>query len=182
MDLDAVFDLKCKRRSDINEHLPTLKRYASECDHITEMGVRGIVSTYGLLAGRPKTMVSIDINHPTIVGGDFELLEQVTKDTKVDFTFIVADTRSIDIEETDLLFIDTYHSYGQLKAELARHADKAKKYIILHDTVTFGYTDMGGVGGPGLMPALHEFIAANPEWCIQEHFDNNNGLTVVSRT
>ena len=25
--------------SDINEHIPTLVKYASECDHITEMGV-----------------------------------------------------------------------------------------------------------------------------------------------
>ena len=39
--------------SDINEHLPTLRKYAEECDHITEMGVRWIVSTYAFLAAKP---------------------------------------------------------------------------------------------------------------------------------
>ncbi len=180
MNLESVYGLKCARVSDINEHLPTLKQYASECDHVTEMGVRKIVSTYGLLAGRPKKMISIDLRHPITMGGDFELLIKIATEAEVDFSFIRANTREIDIEETDLLFIDTYHSYEQLKIELAKHGSKARKYIILHDTATFGYVDMNGFGR-GLMPALDEFLVTNPEWCIKEQFDNNNGLTVVAR-
>ena len=52
----------CEIPSDINEHLPTLMKYASECEHITEMGVRNIVSTFALLMGEPKRMISYDIN------------------------------------------------------------------------------------------------------------------------
>jgi hypothetical protein len=34
----------CNNVSDIYEHLPTLNNYAQQCNHITECGVRGIVS------------------------------------------------------------------------------------------------------------------------------------------
>jgi hypothetical protein len=182
MNLDEVYELKCKQRSDINEHLPTLKRYAEECSHVTEMGVRSIVSTYGLLAGRPEKMVSIDITHPAFAGGDHKLLNSVTKDAGINYTFILGDTRKVEIEETELLFIDTHHSYGQLQAELAKHGSKVSKYIILHDTQIYGFTDMGNSKGRGLMPALYEFMELHQEWFIKEHFDNNNGLTVVARS
>ena len=182
MNLDQVYDLKCSQRSDINEHLPTLKKYASECSHVTEMGVRSIVSTYGLLAGRPDKMVSIDMTHPAFAGGDHKLLTSVIEEAGINYSFVLGDTRQIEIEETELLFIDTHHSYGQLQAELAKHGSMVSKYIILHDTQTYGFTDMGNLRGRGLMPAVYEYIELHSEWSIIEHFDNNNGLTVIART
>jgi len=62
INLENFYIEKCNTPSDINEHLPTLKKYAEECSHITEMGVRWVVSTYGLLMGKPKKMISYDIN------------------------------------------------------------------------------------------------------------------------
>ena len=47
--------------SDINEHIPTLIKYGQECNHITEMGVRGIISTWAFLGSAPKKMISYDI-------------------------------------------------------------------------------------------------------------------------
>jgi len=47
-------------RSDINEHLITLKKYTEECDTVVEMGVRSIVSTWAFLAGNPKKLISLD--------------------------------------------------------------------------------------------------------------------------
>ena len=38
--IEIMFNNLKSTPSDINEHLPTLLRYAQECDHITEMGVR----------------------------------------------------------------------------------------------------------------------------------------------
>ena len=57
-ELEIKYNELCVTPSDINEHLPTLKVYAEQCEHVTEMGVRGIVSTYALLMGKPKTMIS----------------------------------------------------------------------------------------------------------------------------
>ena len=50
--------------SDINEHIPTLISYGQECNHITEMGVRGIISTWAFLGSAPKKMMSYDIQDP----------------------------------------------------------------------------------------------------------------------
>ena len=37
-------------KSDINEHLAVMHKYADECNHITEFGVRTGVSTWAWLA------------------------------------------------------------------------------------------------------------------------------------
>ena len=37
--------------SDINEHLPTICKYASECESVMELGVRGCVSSWALVKG-----------------------------------------------------------------------------------------------------------------------------------
>ena len=38
-----------KKRSDINEHLPTLHDYASKCESVLELGVRGVISSYAFI-------------------------------------------------------------------------------------------------------------------------------------
>jgi hypothetical protein len=67
-----------------------------------------------------------------------------------------------------------------LKEELRLHADKAKKYIVFHDTTLFENVNEGG-GGRGLWPAIEEFLAEHSEWEIKERYTNNNGLTVLRR-
>ena len=163
--------------SDINEHLPTLFGYAKECESIIEMGVRGVVSTWALLMSRPKKMESWDINFDS---GMKTALDEAYKEN-IDFKFIIADTTKATSNEVDLLFIDTKHNYEQLKIELNLHGKNTKKYIIFHDTVTFGYRDEFG-DGKGLMPAIREFIKENPYWIIKEHYLNNNGLLILEKS
>jgi hypothetical protein len=176
--LEHMYNLKCSTQSDINEHLPTLKKYAEECEHITEMGVRWVVSTYALLMGKPKRMISYDINE--IVWKP--ILDMVKDNT--DFEFRVANTLDLEIEETDLLFIDTLHNYNQLKGELQIHGNKARKYIIFHDTTTFewiGESYEGKKDEIGLWPAIEDFLEQNQNWQLHERFTNNNGLTILKR-
>jgi len=99
--------------------------------------------------------------------------------TAVDFRFTLGDSLSVDIEETDLLFIDTKHTANQLLGELSRHAPKVRRRIAMHDTQIFGET--GDDGGPGLLPALRLFMRQNPEWSVVEHHLHNYGFTVISR-
>jgi hypothetical protein len=178
MTLKTLFAEYVDTKSDINEHLETLKKYADESDHITEMGVRGGISTVALLMGKPFIMVSYDI-----VNCDVTKVTELSKGV-TDFRFIQGDSLKIVIEPTDLLFIDTLHNYTQLSQELALHADKVSNYIIFHDTMSF--RDVGesytGVSDKGILPAILEFLAANQEWKIVESFTNNNGLTVIGRT
>jgi len=181
MSLQERYESKCQMGSDINEHLPTLKRYAEECDHITEMGVRWVVSTYAFMMGKPKRMISYDIDPVENHGTSREELKTLALEVGVDFDFYVGDTTEITIEETDLLFIDTWHVYQQLKKELELHAMNVKKYIIFHDTTTFEFNGEGVGGHRGLWPAIAEFLVENTDWEIHERFTNNNGLTILKR-
>ena len=191
MTLDEKYQHLADTTSDINEHLPTLKKYAEECTHVTEMGVRWIVSTYAFLAARPETMVSIDMQHPSKWKASIEDVENYANEINCKYKFWQANNLEIEIEETDLLFIDTWHSYKQLKSELELHASKVRKYIILHDTVLFGTQDelnsydafgwFNGFEQKGLMPALNEFLEGNKEWTTHEVFTNNNGLIILKR-
>jgi hypothetical protein len=174
--------------SDINEHLPTLKKYSEECDHITEMGVRWIVSTYAFLMGKPKTLISIDIQSPTTWGASLNPVQVYALEEDINFKFILGNTLEIEIEQTDLLFIDTWHAYKQLKSELALHHSKVNKYVILHDTTNFEFHDedsyeaWGWKGeNKGIWPAVEEFLQENSEWILHERFTNNNGLTILKR-
>lgn len=176
--------------SDINEHIETLKNYATECEHITEMGVRSVVSTWAFLEANPKKLISIDINDCPI-----QEAAKLAGEAGIEFQFIKSSTLEMEIEETDLLFIDTWHVYQQLKKEFELHADKARKYIILHDTTTFGENGEGiastninivtgqieAIPHKGLWPAVEEFLDSNTKWKLKERYTNNNGLTVLER-
>ena len=164
---------------DINEHMPTLKKYAEECQHITEFGVQYANSTIAFMSGFPKRLISYDIVPIEQYGLDRQYMKQLALSNNVDFDFIVGDTREIEIEETDILFIDTEHTYDQLIIELTKHGNKSRKYIILHDTTSKGIH--GDHGKDGLLKAINEFLGENKEWQILETFTNNNGLTILKR-
>lgn len=191
MNLERKITQLSSSPSDINEHIHTLVRYASECEHITEMGVRGIISTWAFIAGQPNILKCYDIQLPNKFGGNIELVTDVCKSRNIDFLFIQANVLDIEIEQTDLLFIDTWHAYKQLKAELKLHSPKVNKYIILHDTTSYENKDevsyeMWGdewkAEGIGIWKAVEEFIKNNEEWSIKERFTNNNGLTILEKT
>lgn len=190
-ELDSFYNQLVSTPSDINEHLPTLKEYAEKCETITEFGVRGVVSTVALIKGNPKKMISVDLFHPSHWNKQAELEKVVNyaNDNNIQYEFIVADTRSIEIENTDMLFIDTLHTYEQLKVELAKHGNKAQKFLAFHDTTLYESTDEYNsytyeiINGDkkGLWPAIQEFLLQNPEWQVCERKTNNNGLTVLKR-
>ena len=178
--IEKEFAAAATTPSDIHEHVPVLYELAKECDHITEMGVRFGVSTRAFLRANAK-LISYDI----VTDQDVVRLVDEAKKAGKDATFIEADVLNIDIEETDLLFIDTWHTYGQLKEELKRHSHKARKYIAFHDTNTYGLknegTDPLHPNKQGLLPAIIEFIIENKEWRFKEFRTNNNGLTILER-
>jgi hypothetical protein len=164
----------CDKVGDINENLHWLMELAKECNHVTEMGVRYIVSTWALLEGLKEqkgTLISIDIERPEYFGGCLERVELLAQQEGVNFKFIHGNTLKLVIEPTDMLFIDTNHEYDQLRLELDRHSGNVKKYIVFHDTVSCEKE---------LMPAITEFLA-NGGWKIKFNYKNNNGLMCIER-
>ena len=193
MKIQEKYEHACNHPSDINEHVSVLKSYADKVSHITEMGVRECVATYGFLASAlqsPKKIISIDLYTTEGVKEAVDLC----KEEGLDFTFIQADVLKIEIEPTELLFIDTFHCYSQLRQELELHGNKASKYLIFHDSQSYAHTDENGFwltpemianykdeGKKGLIPAINEFLEANPHWVLDHHYTNNNGLMVLKR-
>jgi hypothetical protein len=152
---------------DICEHFPLMLKYGKQCEHITEMGVRNVVSTWGWIGSNPKKLICYDIRRSNEVQDAIDTAAELG----LDFTFHEADTRAIEIEETDLLFIDTEHTYDQMQKELELHGNKARKFIIFHDTAHF----------PEMNQAIKEFMEANPHWVNEEEVTNNNGFKIIKR-
>lgn len=178
-----LYEKACKKSTDINEHLPILYEYASMCDHITEMGVRAGVSTTAFLYSNPKKLFCYDIYIDENVKTWFDYAQSIGKD----YHYIKSDVTTIEIESTDLLFLDTVHQYKQLKTELSLHAKQVKKFIIFHDTETFGTygqdptVDFGFDGRIGIIYAIQEFLHNNPIWHIVYQTHNNNGLMIIKK-
>lgn len=181
--LEGEYKLVCECQTDINEHLPVLRKYAEQCEHITELGVRYGNSTVAFMAARPKKLISYDLQY----NDKMDYLKMIAVENGIDFEIRIEDAtpeddRESTVGETDLLFIDTNHHSRQLSCELKMHPHKVRKYIIFHDCETFGYGETGGQGGEGgLWLAITPFLESHPEWQIVEHYKNNNGLLVISR-
>ena len=197
--MESEYRRLCQTYSDIWEHLPTLERYARDCEHITECGVRTAVSSYALgyaCLGRPSTrLVQID----PWVCEESRRFQEIAKKENIDTVFHQMSDLECPIEETDLLFIDTWHIYGQMKRELDRWNTHVRKYIIMHDTEVdrwMGETMRCGLNAEaqsresgipvseimrGIWPAVLEFLETHPEWVVHEHYTNCNGLTVLKR-
>lgn len=188
---------------DIQPYQEMLSRYAKECNSVTEMGIGpfhlGLNSTwcllYGLLKSKSnnndKKYIAIDwIDENTNIFNAKEIAESVG----INFEFIVANTIEIEIDKTDLLFIDTDHRYQHLMKELQLHSKNVSKYIIIHDTSgkyeswedwPFDHENRGELRNSpekyGLWPCVTDFIDQNPNWELLERGQEGNGMTVIHR-
>lgn len=178
--LEKEYQIALHEPSDINEHLDLLKSLADEVVHVTEMGTRAGTSTRAFLAS-DVILRSYDI----VLNERVEELFLIAKRCGKDVEYIRADVLDLNIEETSLLFIDTWHCYEQLIQELRLHGHKVKKYLVFHDTQTYGTVgeEIGDKKGTnGLLPAIIHYMIENPNtWQFKIHRTNNNGLTVLER-
>lgn len=197
---NKVFELSINK-TDISEHLPTLYKYASECESVFETGVNEVISSwafaYGLL-NNGKEKKQLFMNDITYCNID-ELLNY-TKNTTLKIDYEWVNNLQLDLKQNyDIVFIDTWHVYGQLKRELAKLSKYANKYIIMHDTTVdeiYGETIRNGwnaeqqsieSGFPveeikcGLWKAIEDFLIYKIEWKIKERYYNNNGLIILEK-
>lgn len=198
--------LNCAKHRDMCHFAPVLRRLASHGSSVVEMGVRSIVSSWALLLGlyefggappSAKWMLSVDLR-----GIKFNAPIQAGQSCGLNVSFVQHDSATVALPAAyDLLFIDTMHTYGHLRRELAAHANRARRYIVLHDTIIDGVvSDIVRLRGKeavpglakvigysedeirrGLQDAIDEFLTQHAEWTVFEHYSSYPGLTVLAR-
>jgi hypothetical protein len=197
--LNELYEHVCQHPSDINLHLPELKRLASECSSVVEIGMRGMVSSWGILEGLSenkathRSYLGIDMTapRPETLGWARRLAEA----NGISFTFWMKNDFDVEIPRTEMLFIDSLHTYCHLTYELEKFSPYVEKYIAMHDTSEpWGYSDDTEYKGNyseypywqdrekrGLWPAVEDFLERHPEWSLEKRDEQCHGLTTLKR-
>lgn len=191
--------------SDIFEHLPTIMKYARQCERVLECTSALSSSVvwaflYGLSQNGRHTRELLS-NYSRANTRDIQEAARGAMSARVGWRVSFTPS-SLDItieEHVDLTFIDTWHVYAQLARELSKFAPVTRKYILLHDTTvdeSLGETIRNGwnaeeqaakTGFPvdeirrGVWPAITDFLSTHPDWSVAERFVECNGLTVLKR-
>jgi methyltransferase family protein len=189
--IEELYAHACARHTAIAAHLPRLRRFADGCDLAVEFGVKKGASTTALLLGA-QHVLSVDL----VKHAELRTLRSCVGDDR--WLFLQGDTREIDIPECDLLFVDADHSYASVRAELERHASRVRRWLIFHDTITFGSVAASGETGRhswvqqtpgqsvplehlGIRPAIDELMIRDDSWRIYMHYTDSHGLLVLRR-
>lgn len=162
--------------STVNEHWDAMQKYAGQCKGVVEYGTGH--STLAWL-NACVSVTTVDVEH-------HDWMDKLLQLAGGKLSFVHGSSLDVGPLECDLLYIDTLHTYDQLRQELHRHAGLCKKFIMMHDTEAFGYPDAALTvkyvpGDRGLWYAINQFLGAHGEWSLEEHFEHQFGLTVLSR-
>ena len=202
VDLDKLYSDACNNVTDINEHIPVHRQLALECSSVVEIGVRSMISTFGLLKGLSESgnenlkYTGIDLDMPP--SETFNKSKQVCKQNNIEFNFIARDDMTIPVEEVgecDMLFIDSLHTYAHLSYEVETFSVLAKKYITFHDSSPpwesvddhfyhgdrSEYPEWIDREKRGVWPAIEDFLVRHPEWVLKERKTNNHGFTILEK-
>ncbi len=190
LDLETLYQQHCQsRRHSTAPHLPRLREYATGCDLAIEFGTRHGASASALLLGATR-VISYDLarsNH----------LPALARAAGARWTFRQQNTLEAPVTPCDLLFCDSRHTYAHLAAELTRHAAAVSRWLIFHDTMTFGTIGADGESGVpsfqlrrggaiprehyGIRLAVDELQIRDSSWCVAAHYPESHGLLVLER-
>lgn len=199
-ELLQTYEWHCKTPSDINEHIPILREMSYECSSVAEIGVRSLVSTWGILQGlsenenTKKSYLGIDVEKPP--DEKLKKAKRLSREHGIEFTFWHVNDMHIQLEPTDMLFIDSLHTYCHLTYELETFSRNIGKYICLHDTsdpwgnqnditYTGDYSEYPAAYDrtkAGLWPAVVDFLKKHPEWSLFKQLTSNHGFTILKRS
>ena len=176
--IEKQYQKYCSHGDGIEKHLPYLRTIAKD-KVVCELGVHiGRSSTAFLLAADKLTSVDKEMTNAS---------RQLKEWAGDEWHFMIDDTRFVNLPLCDLLFIDTTHNFEHLTQELKKHEKVATKYMVFHDTITFGTRGHKNWESPehqfvmGIRPAIDNFQIAHPEWRIKDHRTFGHGLLTLER-
>lgn len=150
--MEAIYNQLCNEPSDIYEHLPILRQYASHCARVCELGVRGCVSAVALAQGlADSSYVTMEDITPMKKLYLYDIVPDIDLSRIEEGCFAKGITiydhfgqNDLDVEDYgdkyDLLFIDSAHNYPHCYEELCKFGKNTERYIIFHDTTIDGIT------------------------------------------
>lgn len=170
------------------KHLPVLRWYAEQARSAVELGVKHGGSSTALLLGCYENteewggprVHSFDIQE-TPRAKELALLMGSAWDYRIE------DSRRVEQVACDLLFVDSLHVYEQTRDELKHWGPWVTRFLVFHDTVTFGSVGAQGETGRhdpdklGIRHAIDEFMQAFPKWKIDYVSADSHGLLVLKR-
>ena len=175
---------------------------SSQCTSVVELGVRGVVSSWAFATGlmlngkEEKKLVGVDLHSNASVARFSDAVRGL-----VEHEFWQGNDLDYPCGEVDMTFIDTFHHYKQMEAELEKFAPLTRKWIVGHDSQSDRFTselvrchteyDIYAVSeqtgwsvkdlAVGIWPAVLEFLERHPEWILEREFVNCNGLFILKR-
>jgi len=172
LDLEVNYLKCCLEPHDMTVFMPVLRAYARECATIAELGVRKGMSTIALLAGLPAggKMQSFDQD----LCENAEALEAMAEGVGTRWIFQQCDIYDLHPWplKPDLLFLDFNHTYKGVTTQLVEFGSTARRWIIVHDTVSF----------PDVRVAIADWLAeAEQRWEIEREYCEGEGLVVLRR-
>lgn len=186
-----------QEKSNIAQHLPGLRALAEQCEAVTEFGTQTGRSACAFLMAQPASLRCYDLQW---TGNFLALLQPGTGRTIVErHQGNILELKNL--PTTDLLLIDSTHTFEHVAHELRLARDSVRRWICLHDTMSCGEVgilrEREGMPGvdyfqtrkrsegqytKGIMPAIVGFLAASPGWKVLRHDTFNNGMMYLERT
>ena len=200
---------------DIAEHLPVLRRMCADPDtrSCTEIGVRRAFATYAFVSAAMARLRDAPAGAPpppTIQLHDMVIHPEVrelvaflhAECPALDIQWVEGDDLTTPIAPADVVLLDTWHTYKQLRQELrlvASGAIRVRRALALHDTFSFAGHDEklpgrnkvpvdeqlydGVEPDKGLRPAVDRFLGENRgAWRMLDDRENCAGLAILAPT
>jgi hypothetical protein len=189
--VEEIYAVHCKQKTAITAHLPRLRELAHGAEVAVEFGVKRGASSSAILLGA-KLLISYDV----AATPEAQELKVAAGER---WSYRIADSRAATIPPCGLMFVDSLHTYDQVRAELAHSAMVwSGGYLVFHDVTTFGevgalgesgcqswtYRSAGGsvpLEHRGIRPAIDELMIRDPTWRIIERRVESHGLLVLQR-
>jgi len=149
--------------------------------HITIVGFAQGLGTLCALSAKPDTIVIYDHNKI-----DISEYQEIANTYNIKLVFhnrmILEDET---IEDTDMLFINSFQEGNFVNAVCQRFAQFVERYIVIQDTYTFAHQpapiQLNGGQPIGMVFGINNFLQTNDPWHIAENLYWAPGLTMLYR-
>ena len=169
-----------QKQAEANKQLYTILRFACRCDHVTSLTMNTWESAIVFLTAKNDVIRMYNLGDTDLKA--VETYTNFAKELEVDFQ---VNKVGEEIEETDLLYINTPAEGNYRAMELTKYANKVRKFILLPNTAAHAHQAMSnikladGINPIGLVFGINHFIQNNDNWFILEHDDVLPGMTIL---